>query len=61
MTDYELMFAPGPHREEFKRWKETQAFLYGQSYADEFCTLQTFKKHLRAMGFMEAADEAEVY
>ena len=57
MTDYELMFAPGPHREEFKRWKETQAFLYGQSYADEFCTLQTFNKHLRAMGFMEAADE----
>ena len=52
MTDYELMTKKS-HKEEFKRWKETQAFLYGQSYAEKFCTLETFKKHLRAMGFME--------
>lgn len=37
MTDYELMFAPGPHREEFKRWKETQAFLYGQDISTSVC------------------------
>ncbi len=53
MTDFELMFAPGPHKEEFKRWKETISFLYGQNYADRFCSLEIFKKHLSAMGFYE--------
>lgn len=59
MTDFELMFAPGAHKEEFKRWKETQAFLYGQSYADRFCSLETFKRHLIAMGFMEGDENAK--
>lgn len=54
MTDFELMSA-GPHKEEFKRWKETISLLYGQNYADKFCSLETFKKHLSAMGFTEAA------
>lgn len=53
MTDFELMFAPGPHKEEFKRWKETISFLYGAAYAEKFCSLDTFKLHLWGIGLLE--------
>lgn len=43
----------GAYDEALKRWKETLETLYGANYVKIFCTYDTFKQHLKALGYLK--------
>jgi hypothetical protein len=43
----------------FPQWKKNIVILYGEEYAEKFCTLETYKQHCEAMGYLKQFKKQE--